>query len=87
MVDKSQTEGEREMARRIEAAYISDELKDAREIARENARLKKELEEAKKRIEKIDEEVILKTRDVVEKIFSSTPASIRSLATDTLKKQ
>ena len=80
MIEKVEKDEEKDLVRKLEAAYISKELADAREIARENARLKSELEETKKKLEKLDEDVILKTRDTIARIFSSTSSSIQAVA-------
>lgn len=86
MIEKIEKKEENDLIRKIEAAYISDELSGAREIVKENARLKKELEEAKKKLDQFNEDVILKTRDVIARIFSSTDKSILRIAEAEAKK-
>jgi hypothetical protein len=88
MIEKTgiEKDKERDVVRKIEAAYISKELAGAREIARENAQLKKELEETKKKLEQFNDDVILKTRDVITRIFSSTSTNIRKLAEEEARK-
>lgn len=86
LVEKVEKDEERDLIRKIEAAYISKELASAREVARENAQLKKELEEAKKKLDQFNEDVILKTRDVIARIFSSTDKNTRRSAEEEAKK-